>query len=65
MEAPSDHDAEAGKAYPGERQTRLSGAWTALVVGIIALVVILIFILQNLQSVEVYFAVFHGHLLLG
>ena len=46
----------------GERQTRLSGAWTALVVGVVTLLVILIFILQNLQSVEVYFLVFHGHL---
>ena len=62
MDAPSNQDAEAGKPFPGERQTRLSGAWTALVVGIIALVVILIFILQNLQSVDVHFAVFHGHL---
>jgi lipopolysaccharide assembly protein A len=62
MEAPSSHDAEAAKPFPGERQTRLSGAWTGLVVGVIALVVILIFILQNLQSVEVYFIVFHGHL---
>jgi uncharacterized integral membrane protein len=62
MEAPPDQTAEAGKPYPGERQTRLSGAWTALVVGIVALVVILIFILQNLQSVEVYFLVLHGHL---
>jgi lipopolysaccharide assembly protein A len=62
MEAPSNQEGEAAKPYPGERQTRLSGAWTALVVGIVALVVILIFILQNLQSVEVYFAVFHGHL---
>jgi uncharacterized integral membrane protein len=62
MDAPSSPDAEAGKPYPGERQTRLSGAWTALVVGIIALVVILIFILQNLQSVDVHFAIFHGHL---
>jgi uncharacterized integral membrane protein len=62
VDAPSSHDAEVGKPYPGERQTRLSGAWTALVVGIIALVVILIFILQNLQSVDVHFAVFHGHL---
>jgi uncharacterized integral membrane protein len=62
MEGPSDQEVEAGKPYPGERQTRLSGAWTALVVGIVALVVILIFILQNLQSVEVYFLVFHGHL---
>ena len=48
--------------YPGEERTRLSGAWTALVIGILALVLILIFILQNLQSVEISFLVFHGHL---
>ena len=48
--------------YPGEEHTRLSGAWTALVVGLIALVLILIFILQNLQSVEISFLLFHGHL---
>jgi putative membrane protein len=48
--------------YPGEAHTRLSGAWTALVIGILALVLILIFILQNLQSVEISFLVFHGHL---
>ncbi len=48
--------------YPGERQTRLSGAWTALVIGILALVLILVFILQNLQSVELSFLVFRGHL---
>ena len=48
--------------YPGEERTRLSGAWTALVVGILALVLILIFILQNLQSVEISFLLFHGHL---
>jgi len=58
----SPKDVEAGKPYPGERQTKLSGAWTALVVGIVGLVVILVFILQNLQSVEVHFLVFHGHL---
>ncbi len=62
MEAPSNQDVEAGKPLPGESQTRLSGAWTALVVGIVALVVILIFILQNLQSVEVYFLFFHWNL---
>ena len=48
--------------YPGEEHTRLSGAWTALVIGLIALVLILIFILQNLQSVEISFLLFHGHL---
>ena len=47
---------------PGERQTRLSGAWTALIVGIAALVVILVFVLQNLQSVRVNFLIFDGEL---
>jgi lipopolysaccharide assembly protein A len=64
MESPSTPDAQPGPeaSYPGERRTRLSGAWTALVVGIAALVLILVFILQNLQSVELSFLVFHGHL---
>lgn len=48
--------------YPGEQHTRLSGAWTAVVIGLLALVLILVFILQNLQSVELSFLVFHGHL---
>jgi uncharacterized integral membrane protein len=47
---------------PGERQTRLSGAWTALIVGIVALVVILVFVLQNLQNVRVKFLIFDGEL---
>jgi uncharacterized integral membrane protein len=47
---------------PGERRTRLSGVWTAVVVGLVALVVILVFILQNQQSVEVSFPMFSGHL---
>jgi len=61
-EDPPNANTDTGPPLPGERQTRLSGAWTALVVGIFVLVVILVFILQNLQSVEVYFLVFHGHL---
>jgi uncharacterized integral membrane protein len=48
--------------YPGEQNTRLSGAWTAVVIGLLALVLILVFILQNLQSVELSFLFFHGHL---
>jgi uncharacterized integral membrane protein len=55
-------EAPGSEPLPGERQTRLSGAWTAVVVGIVALVVILVFILQNLQSVEVSFLPWHGHL---
>jgi len=53
---------EPGRPLPGERQTRLSGAWTAIVIGLLALVVILVFILQNQQSVEVTFLMFSGHL---
>jgi uncharacterized integral membrane protein len=63
VEGPSPQDAQAaGERHPGERRTRLSGAWTALVVGVIALIVILVFILQNLQSVELSFIAFHGRL---
>lgn len=58
---PTDRPAEQ-EPYPGEERTRLSGAWTALVIGILALVLILIFILQNLQGVEISFLIFHGHL---
>jgi lipopolysaccharide assembly protein A len=56
-------DVTAGPmTLPGERRTRLSGAWTAVVVGLVALVVILVFILQNQQSVQVSFLMFSGHL---
>ena len=62
MDRPPSEGPPGQEPYPGERQTRLSGAWTALVIGILALVLILVFILQNLQSVELSFLVFHGHL---
>jgi uncharacterized integral membrane protein len=58
--APEEH--EASEPLPGERQTRLSGAWTAIVIGLLALVLILVFILQNQQSVDVTFLFFKGHL---
>ncbi len=61
-----DSTADGGQSppesLPGESRTRLSGAWTAVVVGVIALAVILVFILQNQQSVEVTFLMFHGRL---
>ena len=60
--AETGQEVEAEQPYRGERQTRLSAAWTALVVGIVILVVILVFILQNLQSVEVHFLVMQGQL---
>jgi lipopolysaccharide assembly protein A len=63
MDNPPPHNAQPEpETLPGERRTRLSGAWTAVVIGLVALVVILIFILQNQQSVEVSFLFFSGHL---
>jgi uncharacterized integral membrane protein len=63
VDTSSSQDAQpGGKRDPGERRTRLSGAWTALVIAILALVVILVFILQNMQSVELSFLSFHGRL---
>ena len=59
--SPSEQPPEK-EAYPGEEHTRLSGAWTALVIGVLALVLILIFILQNLQNVQLSFLFFQGHL---
>ena len=61
-EPPPQGATEIPDPLPGERHTRLSGAWTAIVVGLIGLVVILVFILQNQQSVEVSFLAFSGHL---
>jgi putative membrane protein len=63
MDSTARSDVTAGtEALPGERRTRLSGAWTAVVVGLVALVVILVFILENPKSVEVSFLMFSGHL---
>jgi len=62
MDSSSSSEIPPGEPYPGERRSRLSGAWTALVVGVAALLVILVFILQNLQSVELHFLAFHGQL---
>ena len=59
---PTTEEHGTSEPLPGERQTRLSGAWTAVVVGLVALVVILVFVLQNQQSVEVTFLMFQGHL---
>jgi putative membrane protein len=62
IDQPAADAREIAETLPGEKHTRLSGAWTAVVVGLLALVLILVFILQNQQSVEVSFLMFHGQL---
>jgi uncharacterized integral membrane protein len=65
MNRPSSPEVSLSGPYPGEQQTRLSGAWTALLGGVVALLVILVFILQNLQSVDLHFLAWRGQLPLG
>lgn len=55
-------DSPESGPYQGERQTRLSAVWTAITVAVVALAAILVFILQNPQSVNLSFLVFHGRL---
>lgn len=45
-----------------DRRTRTSRAWAMTTGGLIALVIVLVFALQNLQRVEVTFLSLHGHL---
>ena len=47
---------------PPFTHTRTSGYWTAIVVGLLVLVVLLIFILENGQSAKVSFFGAHTHL---
>lgn len=49
----------------GARRTRTSAVWSAVAVLVASLVLILVFVLQNLQDVSVSFLVFHGQLPLG
>lgn len=45
--------------------TRLAAAWWALVVGLVILIVLLIFVAQNTESVTVHFLGFHWNLPVG
>jgi lipopolysaccharide assembly protein A len=49
----------------GGMRTRTSAVWTAVVVLVASLILVLAFILQNLQDVSVSFLGFHGQLPLG
>jgi uncharacterized integral membrane protein len=52
-------------AERGARRTRTSTVWTAVVVLVASLVLVLVFIVQNPQGVAVSFLVFHGTVPLG
>jgi putative membrane protein len=50
---------------PPTRRTRTSVAWTSTVIGVIVLILLLVFMLENTESVKVSFFGAHGHLPLG
>ena len=60
-EASVPADVAAGTRRSSER-TRISGAWAAVTVGLAAVVVVLVFALQNSKAVEVTFIGMHWHL---
>lgn len=44
---------------PNPRHTRTSGAWASIALGLAALVLVLVFAIQNLRSVEITFLSLH------
>jgi len=67
-ESPFEAATEVPRPTSSERggtRTRTSVVWTAVVVLVASLVLVLVFVLQNLQDVSVSFLVFHGQLPLG
>jgi uncharacterized integral membrane protein len=63
-ETPIGNAPRAGQSI-GDRRTRTSTVWTAVVVLVVSLVLVLVFILENLRSVAVSFLIFHGKAPLG
>ena len=60
---PAEPEAEPGKSKPSPlAPTRTSGYWASVVVGLLVLLVLLVFILENGQTAKVAFFGVHGHL---
>lgn len=57
--------ASSRSARPAVRRTRTSGLWVGLTLGAVVLVLLLVFILQNLVQVPIYFFGASGQLPLG
>ena len=59
------HRAGAGAAQHTLKRTRISGLWVAVGCFAVILLLLLIFILQNSQKVDISYMGAHGHLPLG
>jgi len=58
-----EHPAEG--ASPATVPTRISGTWVGIIIGALVLVLLLVFVLQNTESVKVSFFAANGHIPLG
>ncbi|MFD1147780.1 LapA family protein [Saccharothrix hoggarensis] len=63
--APPDHRTEDAGKPPKLKPTRISGTWVAVLASIVVLIVLLVFILQNLAGVTIHFLGAAGTLPLG
>jgi uncharacterized integral membrane protein len=68
-EVPADTPTtDVEEPVPAERKvgpTRASGVWAGLIIAAIVLIFLLVFILQNLETVEIDFLMFSGSLPIG
>jgi uncharacterized integral membrane protein len=64
-EAPTVPTAQTGKHAPVIRRSRSGGLWTGLILSAVVLIFLLVFILQNQESVTITFLGFTGALPVG
>lgn len=57
--------AQVSQQYQKIRRTKISGLWVGVTVAAIVLLVLLVFIIENSQTVDIGFFGAHGHLSLG
>ena len=60
-----DEDAQPVEPAPKPGRSRVGGAWVSLVLGAVVLILLLVFVLQNLEDVRVSFIGADGRVPLG
>ncbi|HEX4226666.1 MAG TPA: lipopolysaccharide assembly protein LapA domain-containing protein [Pseudonocardiaceae bacterium] len=63
--APTPHAAQVNEHYQQVRRTKFSGLWIGITVAAIVLLALLVFIIENSQTVDIGFFGAHWHLSLG
>jgi uncharacterized integral membrane protein len=62
---PTPHAAQVNRHYQQVRRTKFSGLWIGITVAAIVLLALLVFIIENSQTVDIGFFGAHWHLSLG